>query len=228
MIGIIGAMASEIQLLLEDLQDRVDEHYGTFTLHVGRLENHPVTLAQCGVGKVNAAALTQLMMLQDIDQVIFTGVAGAIDDSLAVGDIVISQDAMQSDPDVRALGYKLGEVPGEPLSWPADLRLLALAQQAANKIEGINVKVGRVLSCDQFIASPEKSAWLRETFAGLCTEMEGAAMAQICAKWQVPFVIIRSISDSADHGAKVDFREFTELAASRAKQVVREMLRHMS
>jgi adenosylhomocysteine nucleosidase len=228
MIGIIGAMASEIQLLLEDLQDRVDEHYGTFTLHVGRLENRPVTLAQCGVGKVNAAALTQLMLLQDIDQVIFTGVAGALDDALGVGDIVISQDAMQSDPDVTALGYKLGEVPGEPLSWTADPRLVQLAQQAARTLEGVAVTVGRVLSCDQFIANAEKSQWLRETFAGSCTEMEGAAMAQICAKWQVPFVIIRSISDSADHSAKVDFREFTLLAASRAKQVVREMLRDMS
>jgi adenosylhomocysteine nucleosidase len=227
MIGIIGAMASEIQLLLEDLQDRVDEHYGPYTLHLGRLENHPVTLAQCGVGKVNAAALTQLMMLQDIDQIIFTGVAGAIDESLVVGDIVISQDAMQSDPDVTILGYKFGEVPGEALSWAADPALVTIAQKAAHTIDGIQVKVGRVLSCDQFIASPEKAQWLRETFGGACTEMEGAAMAQICAKWQVPFVIIRSISDSANHDAKVDFREFTILAAHRAKQVVREMLRHM-
>ncbi len=227
MIGIIGAMDSEIQLLLEDLQDRRDEHFGSFTLHVGRLENHPVTLAKCGIGKVNAAALTQLMMLQDVDQIIFTGVAGALDLSLNVGDIVISQDALQSDLDVTALGYKLGEVPGEPLTWVADGRLVQLAEQAATIIQGIKVKVGRILSCDQFIASPEKSSWFRETFNGLCTEMEGAAVAQICAKWQVPFVIIRSISDSANHSANVDFREFTVLAATRAKQVVRAMLRSM-
>ncbi len=227
MIGIIGAMDSEIQLLLEDLQDRRDEHFGSFTLHVGRLENHPVTIAKCGVGKVNAAALTQLMMLQDIDQVIFTGVAGALDSSLNVGDIVISQDTMQSDPDVTVLGYKLGEIPGEALTWVADPGLVEIAQNAAHTVEGIQVKVGRILSCDQFIASPEKSRWIYETFNGLCTEMEGAATAQICSKWQVPFVIIRSISDSANHSAKVDFREFTVLAATRAKQVVRAMLRSM-
>ena len=227
MIGIIGAMDSEIQLLLEDLQDRRDEHFGSFTLHIGRLENHPVTIAKCGVGKVNAAALTQLMMLQDIDQVIFTGVAGALDSSLNVGDIVISQDTMQSDPDVTVLGYKLGEIPGEALTWAADPGLVEIAQKAAHTVEGIQVKVGRILSCDQFIASPEKSRWIYETFKGLCTEMEGAATAQICSKWQVPFVIIRSISDSANHSAKVDFREFTVLAATRAKQVVRAMLRSM-
>jgi adenosylhomocysteine nucleosidase len=227
MIGIIGAMDEEIEALLQDLKDRQDQHFGPFTLHVGSLEHKPLTLAKCGVGKVNAAALTQLMMLQDIDQIIFTGVAGALDPELNVGDIVISQDTLQSDLDVTALGYKLGEVPGETLTFVADLTLMQLAEKAARQVEGINVKVGRILSCDQFVASPEKSAWFRETFRGLCTEMEGAAVAQICAKWQVPFVIIRSISDSADHSAQVDFREFTVLAAMRAKQVVSGMLRQM-
>jgi adenosylhomocysteine nucleosidase len=227
MIGIIGAMAEEIELLLDSLQDHQDEHYGPFTLHTGRLEGQPVTLAQCGIGKVNAAALTQLLMLQDVDTIIFTGVAGALDTALKVGDIVISRDALQHDLEVTVLGYKLGEVPGETLSWQADARLVQLAEQAAKTIDGINVKVGRVLSGDQFIASSEKVTWLRETFGGDCAEMEGAAVAQVCAKWQVPFVIIRSISDNADHSANINFREFTPLAAKRAKQVVREMLRNL-
>lgn len=227
MIGIIGAMEEELEVLLQNLQDRQDQHFGPFTLHVGRLENHAVTLAKCGVGKVNAAALTQLMMLQDIDYIIFTGVAGALDPELQVGDIVVSQDTLQSDLDVSALGYALGQVPGEALTWVADTKLVEWAEKAARNIEGIRVKVGRVLSCDQFVASPEKSKWFRETFHGFCTEMEGAAVAQICSKWKVPFVIIRSISDSADHSAKVDFRAFTTLAATRAKQVVSGMLRQM-
>jgi adenosylhomocysteine nucleosidase len=227
MIGIIGAMTEELEALLETLQDKQTTKHGPFTLHAGTLEGQKVLLAQCGIGKVNAAALTQLMILQNVKKIIFTGVAGAIDTSLKVGDIVISTDTMQHDSDVRALGYKLGEVPGETLSWPADETLRELAFSSAQTIEGSNVIKGRVLSGDQFIASAEKVKELREVFQGACAEMEGAAVAQICSKWNIPFVIIRSMSDSADHAAKVDFREFTKIAAAHAKQVVRGMLKKL-
>jgi adenosylhomocysteine nucleosidase len=225
MIGIIGAMTEELEALLTELQNKQTTQHGPFTLHAGTLEGKQVLLAQCGIGKVNAAALTQLLILQKVEKIIFTGVAGAVDASLKVGDIVVSTDAVQHDSDVRALGYKLGEVPGEALSWQADEGLLELAFNAAKTIQGINVMKGRVLSGDQFIASADKVKDLREVFEGACAEMEGAAVAQICSKWSLPFVIIRSMSDSADHSANVDFREFTKVAASHAKQVVRDMLK---
>jgi adenosylhomocysteine nucleosidase len=228
MIGIIGAMTEELEALLTDLQHKQTTQHGPFTLHTGTLEGQQVLLAQCGIGKVNAAALTQLLIVQKVEKIIFTGVAGAVDGSLKVGDIVVSTDAMQHDSDVRALGYKLGEVPGETLSWQANETLQELAFSAAKTIEGINVMKGRVLSGDQFIASAEKVKELREVFEGSCAEMEGAAVAQVCSKWNVPFVIIRSMSDSADHSANVDFREFTKVAASHAKQVVRGMLQAMA
>jgi adenosylhomocysteine nucleosidase len=225
MIGIIGAMTEELEALLAELQNRQDTKHGPFTLHSGMLEGKEVLLAQCGIGKVNAAALTQLMVLQSVEAIIFTGVAGGVDATLKVGDIVISTDAMQHDADVRTLGYQLGEVPGETLSWQADATLRDSAFAVAQTIDGINVIQGRILSGDQFIASVEKVRELREVFGGACAEMEGAAVAQICSKWHLPFVIIRSISDSADHDAKVNFREFTPLAAARAKQVVSGMLK---
>ncbi len=228
MIGIIGAMTEELGALLENLTDKQTTQHGPFTLHVGRLEGKEVLLAQCGIGKVNAAALTQLMILQNVRQIIFTGVAGAVDASLKVGDIVISTDAVQHDSDVRALGYQLGEVPGETLAWRADEVLQTLAFGAAKTIDGINVIKGRILSGDQFIASVEKVKELREIFGGACAEMEGAAVAQVCSKWHLPFVIIRSISDNANDEAKVDFREFTPVAAARAKQVVRGMLQKLA
>jgi adenosylhomocysteine nucleosidase len=228
MIGIIGAMTEELEALLETLQNKQTTQHGPFTLHSGTLEGQKVLLAQCGIGKVNAAALTQLLILQKVEKIIFTGVAGAVDVSLNVGDIVISTDALQHDSDVRALGYKLGEVPGETLSWQADEGLLELAFAAAQTIQGISIRKGRVLSGDQFIASAEKVRELREVFAGACAEMEGAAVAQICSKWNIPFVIVRSMSDSADHSATIDFREFTKVAASHAKQVVRGMLQKMA
>jgi adenosylhomocysteine nucleosidase len=228
MIGIIGAMTEELEALLENLQHKQTTQHGPFTLHAGTLEGQQVLLAQCGIGKVNAAALTQLLILQKVEKIIFTGVAGAVDASLKVGDIVISTDTMQHDSDVRALGYKIGEVPGETLSWQADETLRELAFGAAKTIQGISVMKGRVLSGDQFIADAKKVRELREVFAGACAEMEGAAVAQICSKWNIAFVIIRSMSDSADHSANVDFREFTKVAAAHAKQVVRGILQRLS
>ena len=163
------------------------------------------------------AALAQIFVLEGVSQVIFTGVAGGVAPGLKVGDIVVSRDALQHDADVRALGYALGEVPGEPLSWAADetLQEVALASaQALTEVTAGAVKVvsGRVLSGDQFIADKGKVTFLFETFGGACAEMEGAAVAQVCSRAGVPFVIVRSLSDSADGGAEVDFRAFTPLA----------------
>ena len=227
-IGIIGAMPEELSALLESLENTREKTIGSFTFYEGVLESQPVILSQCGIGKVNAAALTQTMLMQGVSHVIFTGVAGAIDPDLRVGDIVISSDTLQHDLDVTALGYELGQVPAESLSWQADDALVQIAKAAADGLESVQTIIGRVVSGDQFIASVEKTAWLRETFNASCAEMEGASVAQICAKWNVPFVIIRSISDTANHDANMDFREFTPLAANRAKQVVRGMLQRLS
>ena len=141
-----------------------------------------MVVAQCGIGKVNAAALAQVFVLEGVQQLIFTGVAGGLAPSLAVGDIVVSTDAAQHDVDVRALGYALGEVPGEPLSWTADETLQRAALTAAGALGEVAVVSGRVLSGDQFIADREQGRALHKTFGGLCTEMEGAAVAQVCSR----------------------------------------------
>lgn len=223
MIGIIGAMPEEVSGLIEKLKDKSEKQLGPFTLHLGNLQKHNVMIAQCGISKVNAAALTQVMILEGVTQIIFTGVAGAINPTLNVGDIVISKDCLQHDLDVSALGYQLGVVPGEDLSWQADQSLKTLALNAAQRLKGTSIE-GRILSGDQFIANVEKVRWLRETFNGDCAEMEGAAVAQICSRWSIPFVIIRSISDTANHDAKTDFRAFSQIAAEQAKTVVLGML----
>ena len=222
-------MVEELEQLLSDLNKQKTVQRGAYTLHTGVLQGKSVLAAQCGVGKVNAAALAQIFVLEGVSQVIFTGVAGGVAPGLEVGDIVVSRDALQHDADVRALGYVLGEVPGEPLSWPADRALQEAALAAAGALAEVTageVKVvsGRVLSGDQFIADAGKVKFLFETFDGACAEMEGAAVAQVCSRAGVPFVIVRSLSDSADGGAEVDFRTFTPLAAQRAKAVVLGML----
>ena len=232
MIGIIGAMVEELEQLLAALSEQKTVQRGAYTLYTGLLQGKPVLLSQCGIGKVNAAALAQIFVLEGVSQLIFTGVAGGVAPGLKVGDIVVSSDALQHDADVRALGYALGEVPGEPLSWPADETLQAATLAAAKalpEVRSAEVKVvsGRVLSGDQFIADPDKVRFLFETFGGACAEMEGAAVAQVCSRAGTPFVIIRSLSDSADDSAEVDFRSFTPLAARRAKAVVLGLLERL-
>jgi adenosylhomocysteine nucleosidase len=223
MIGIIGAMPEELELLLTSLHNAETLTRGPFTLHSGELAGQQVLIARCGIGKVNAAALTQLMIIEGATPIIFTGVAGALSPELKVGDIVISTDCLQHDMDVTGLGYPLGQIPGEALAWTADPQLISIAEISASGL-AVAVRCGRILSGDQFIANSETVTELYQQFSGLCTEMEGAAVAQVCSKWQVPFVIIRSISDSANHAATTDFRSFVQLAARHAKQVVTGML----
>jgi adenosylhomocysteine nucleosidase len=220
-------MKEEIEHLLAKLELTEVKQTGPFSLHLGKLVNQEVMIAQCGISKVNAAALTQVLILEGAKKIIFTGVAGGLDKRLKVGDVVISSDCLQFDVDVTALGYHLGEVPGEPLSWSADAELKQFALKAA-KVLPVTVIEGRILSGDEFVANPDRASYLRETFKGACNEMEGAAVAQVCEKWQIPFVIIRSISDTADHSAELDFRAFTVLAANRAKEIVFGMLNLMT
>jgi len=223
----MGAMREEVERLEASLAHPLPGGQGPFKWLSGELEGRPVLLAECGVGKVNAAALTQALLAAGAGRLIFTGVAGAVDPALAVGDVVVSSDAVQHDVDVTGLGYQPGEVPGSGHSWRADEALIAAARDAASELQGLSVVVGRVASGDTFVASQAATERLRSAFGAACTEMEGAAVAQVCHRWGVPFVIIRSISDSADHAAEVDFRAFTREAAGNAEQVVRGLLRRL-
>jgi adenosylhomocysteine nucleosidase len=229
--AVIGAMPEELALLEEALEGAVAVDAPPFEVVRGRLGSADVLLAECGTGKVNAAALTQALLSLGAARVIFTGVAGALDPDLRIGDLVVSRDAVQHDVDVAALGYEPGQVPGEPLAWAADPTLVALATRAADEVagaDGVRVRVGRVASGDRFVADPALVAALHARFGAMCAEMEGAAVAQVCARWGVPFVIVRSVSDTADHAAEVDFRAFTGVAADRAVRVVKGLLARLA
>lgn len=222
--AVVGAMSEEVARLSGSLEQATYEQSGPYRWQRGLLDGHEVLLAECGIGKVNAAALTQALLTAGAGRVIFTGVAGALDPSLRPGDVVISTDAVQHDVDVTKLGYRLGEVPGSGLEWRADPALVAAAESAAAELDGVRVVAGRVASGDTFVAGALAAQRIRERFNAVCAEMEGAAVAQICHAWGAPFVIVRSISDSADHDAELDFRAFTELAARNAELVVRGLL----
>lgn len=224
--GIIGAMDDEIGLMQNRLEDPEIKVIGGMEFFQGQWQDKQVVLVRSGICKVNAALCTQTLITQfDVDAVIFTGVAGALDPSLDVGDIVISSDAIQHDVDATAFGYAPGQIPGLELAFSADENLVSKARRAAANALGDNkVIVGRVLSGDIFLADPDKARELEHKFQGACVEMEGAATAQTCHRYGIPFVIIRSISDRADGSANIDFKQFVKQSAFNAMSIVENIL----
>ncbi|MBA4492831.1 5'-methylthioadenosine/adenosylhomocysteine nucleosidase [Paenactinomyces guangxiensis] len=230
MIGIIGAMDSEISRFLDEMEQVETQEFFGIVYYRGKLCNVPAVVCKSGVGKVNAAVCTQVLIDRyQAESVIFTGVAGALHPELEIGDLVISTECQQHDIDASPLGFPQGTIPFQEASvFPADACLIERAKKAGGQIEGVKVLLGKVLSGDQFISDVRKVKELREKFNGTCVEMEGAAVAHVCHLIGVPYVVIRSMSDRADHSAQVNFMEFTELAAERSCAMVRNMLLQMA
>ncbi|WP_339061419.1 5'-methylthioadenosine/adenosylhomocysteine nucleosidase [Tepidibacillus marianensis] len=228
-IGIIGAMDEEIELFQKGMSHLQQHEKASIRFYEGEMNGKSVVLCKSGIGKVNAAVTTQILVDNfDVDQIIFTGVAGALHPDLNIGDIVISTAAQQHDVDVTPLGYEKAIIPDQERSiFEADQELILLAQKASREVNEGNVVIGLILSGDQFIADREQVQALYEQLHGLCTEMEGAAVAQVCDMNRIPFVIIRSMSDKADGSAHVNFVQFTNLASKRSYQIVDKMLHMM-
>lgn len=230
MIGIIGAMHEEI-IELKSLMQNIEEiSLASFTYFKGKLEDKDVVLVESGIGKVNSAVCTTLLLEKfNVNKVIFTGVAGGIGDNINVGDIVISTDLVQHDVDVSAFGLDLGVIPRmENSFFKANEELRILAKKSALKVfDKDKVREGRILSGDQFINGIEKINWLKDTFQGEACEMEGASVAHVCQLFNIPFVILRAISDKANEEAKMDFSEFVHLASKNSKEIVVNMIKEL-
>jgi adenosylhomocysteine nucleosidase len=227
-IGIIGAMAEEIELLHQHVDNPSLTTKAGIDYYEGKLHGKSIIFCKSGVGKVNAAVCTQILLDMGADCVLFTGVAGAVAPQLNIGDIVISTSCIQHDMDCSPLGFARGTIPFHPRSeFAADAGLVELAVAARGKLFAGRSLKGIVLSGDQFIASRETVKLLHETFQGACAEMEGASVAQVCDMNQIPFVIIRSMSDKADGSAHVNFSEFTVTASNNSFQMIDEMVKHI-
>jgi adenosylhomocysteine nucleosidase len=227
-IGIIGAMAEEIELLHEHVNVVSEVTKAGITYYEGKLHGKTIIYCKSGVGKVNAAVCTQILLDLGADCVLFTGVAGAVDPELNIGDIVVSTSCVQHDMDCTPLGFARGTIPFHPRSeFPADERLIELASAASSRLFSGRSLQGKVLSGDQFIASREMVKLLHETLQGACAEMEGASVAQVCDMNNTPFVIIRSMSDKADGSAHVNFQEFTVTASNNSYQIIDDILQHI-
>lgn len=227
MLGIIGAMEVEVAALKDSMENSTVLHKAGMDFYKGKISNKDVVVVKCGIGKVNAGICTQILEdMFEVDAVINTGVAGSLNNDINICDIVISKEAQQHDMDVTPLGYEKGIIPDMEASiFKADERLVQLAKNSAKDAElGVNVFEGKVLSGDQFIGTVEAKEHLRETFAGDCAEMEGAAVAHAASLNKIPFLIIRAISDKADGGAEMDYPTFEKKAAENSIKLMKKII----
>jgi len=223
-IAILSALAEELERYLDAcVVDRVHTRAG-LRLHEGRHEGHDLVLVRSGVGKVNAALCTQLLADRyDLDAVLCTGTAGALHDDLDIGDIVVSTDCVQHDLHVEFLDLPRGQIPFSDLRFfSASPGLVRRVQAAAP--EPSRIRTGRVCTGDTFVQDASARAEIRSTLNGDCVEMEGAAVGQVCTLNDLPFLLVRAISDRADGQSDVDFQAFLREAADASAHLILRLL----
>lgn len=230
-IGIIGAMEEEVAALREKLENVNKLEKASMEFYSGTLHGVEVVVVRSGIGKVNAGICAQI--LADVfaaDAVINTGIAGSLKVEINIGDIVISTDTVQHDMDATGFGYEPGIIPRMETSYfQADGRLIEAAKAACEEaVPEIQVFTGRVVSGDQFVSDRQAKERISSQFGGMCTEMEGAAIAQAAYLNHIPFVIIRAISDKADDSASMDYPTFERQAIAHSVALVDSFVRRLS
>jgi len=229
-IGIIGAMEVEVAALKEAMAVERTVTKAGMDFVEGMLEGKAAVVVKSGIGKVNAAVCTQILADEfGVDAIINTGIAGSLKAEINIGDIVLSTDVVHHDMDATGFGYPLGQIPQmEQFSFVADEALRNKVKAVCRKVNpDIEVFEGRVVSGDQFISDKARKEKISTEFAGYCTEMEGAAIAQTAALNGIPFVIIRAISDKADDSASVDYGTFEKKAIEHSVRLVRGFLQEV-
>ena len=224
-LGIIGAMAVEVELLKEKMENLTVTNHAGMAFFDGKLESLDAVVVQCGVGKVNAAMCAQILCsVFGVTHLVNTGIAGSLCAELDIGDLVVSKDAMYHDFDCVHFGYEMGRVPGmDTVAFPADEAMIGYALAAAEEVNPGHARTGRVASGDLFVAEKSAKNRIIEKTGALCTEMEGAAIAHTAYRNKVPFVILRAISDKADDSAEMDYPTFEAIAAHRCAEVAMNM-----
>lgn len=229
-IAIIGAMHEEIERLKNTLENHKVHQFGQVIIHTGQIAGKSIMLTLSGIGKVNAAIATTLVIEHfQPDCIINTGSAGGIGQGLKVGDVIVGTQIAHHDVDATAFGYVLGQVPQQPAHYDSDTNLLRIATRSARFFQNARIYQGMIVSGDSFIHSPEQVGRILKHFPeAQAVEMEAAAIAQTCHAFKLPFVIIRAISDSAQDKAEITFEEFLSLAAEHSAQMVLSMIGEIS
>ena len=227
MLGIIGAMEVEVKELREMMENPQAQTVAGMTFYQGTIKGKEVVVVRSGIGKVNAGICSQILVDRyQVEGIINTGIAGSLRNEINIGDIVLATVAVQHDVDATGFGYPLGEIPQMGIKeFPADEKLRALAEECSKKANpDIQVFCGRVASGDQFISSKEKKNWIQDNFDAYCTEMEGAAIAQAAYLNNIPYLVVRAISDKADDSANMDYSEFEAKAVKNSVRLMAAMI----
>lgn len=226
-IGIIGAMDLEVDTLKAKMTDTSVTTKAAMEFWQGKLNGTDVVVVRSGIGKVNAALCVQILAdLFAVTHVINTGIAGSLNASLDIGDILISSDAVQHDVNATVFGYPLGKIPGmDVVEFRADEKMAELALKTCARVNpDIHARLGRVVSGDQFICDQSVKEHLIREFHGDCAEMEGASIAHGAYLNGIPFLVIRAISDKADGSAEMDYPTFEREAALHSARLVEAMV----
>lgn len=211
MLAVLGAMEEEVQLLRGEMSITDEVSHAGIVVSRGDFAGVEIALAQSGIGKVNATICTQMLIdLYKPKSFIFSGVAGGLLPNMQTGDIVVASHVIQYDMDLTAFGRRHGELPGEERMIECDPGLVEHATKAFDAAfegdeDAPNLMLGTVASGDKFVQDTDTLRWLQREFAALATEMEGGAFGYTCRLNDLPFVVIRGLSDTAGETASDDF-----------------------
>ena len=226
MIGIIGAMKQEVEMLKEMIENPQSLLIAHVEFTTGKLFGKEVVLLQSGIGKVNVAIATTLLLEKfAVTKVINTGSAGGVTPKAKTGDIVISEEVIYHDVDVTGFGYKRGQIPSLPAEFKADPGLIEIVQQVLSE-KDMRYFRGQIATGDAFIAKAPQLGVIKYHFPQvIAIEMEAAAVAQVCYQYKIPFIIIRSLSDIAGKDSTTSFESFLPAAAKASTDVVCEVVK---
>jgi hypothetical protein len=224
MTGIIAAVIEEAEAIKKEIENIKEIVINEISFFTGKFNEKEIVFVQSGIGKVNAAITATLLIEKfNVKEVIFSGVAGSLDARLKIGDVVIGRDIVQHDVDATAFGYKMGQIPQmKEWAFESDKDLI----EKTAKINNINhqILLGRILTGDQFISKKDVKIQLGKDFDALCVDMESGAVAQVCTRLGIKFLIIRSISDSITNDSGMEYTSFVKLAAENSKKILKEII----
>ncbi len=225
-IGIIGAMQEEVEILKKEMNLKQMLSKAKMDFYEGELLGKDIVIVTSGIGKVNAAICTQILITDfDVECVINVGIAGGLHKDIYPGDIVVAENLVQHDMDTTFFGDPKGQVPRlDTFDFPCDSKLVSLAKKACSHVDKLNTFSGRIVSGDQFISKAEKLEELHTDFNAYACEMEGASIGQVCYLNNVPFVVLRSISDNAINGSHMDYEKFSHIAIENSVHILKDML----
>ncbi|HIE35138.1 MAG TPA: 5'-methylthioadenosine/adenosylhomocysteine nucleosidase [Campylobacterales bacterium] len=227
-IAIMGAMPEEIEPLLSYMKDIKSFELANNIYYEAKYKGLDLIIAYSKIGKV-FASLTASVMIEHFkaQKLLFSGVAGAISKDLKIGDLIVATKLCQHDLDITAFGHPYGYVPEGKVYIESDLELRIVAKEVA-KEKRISIKEGIIATGDQFVADQNKKEWIKKSFKADALEMEGAAVAVVCDAFDIPFFIIRAISDAADMDAGFDFDKFLKSSSKISADFIVSMLNKIS